>query len=260
MNEANPINPQRVFMELSPRLPDNCILTADSGSGTSWWARNLKVRRGMLASVSGNLATMGNAVPYAVAAKFAYPDRPCIAVVGDGAMQMNGLNVLITIEKYWRGWADPRLLVLVLNNGDLNMVTWEQRVLAGDPKFEASQELPDFPYATYAQMLGLGGIKVDRPQFIADAWDQALAADKPTVVEFLVDPEVPPLPPHISFEQAVAFWKSIYKGDPNKWRMIRQSFKELADSYLPGGRGSGATPRRRDTERRRGSRRTQPRE
>jgi pyruvate dehydrogenase (quinone) len=125
---------------------------------------------------------------------------------------MNGLNVLITIEKYWKEWADPRLLVLVLNNGDLNMVTWEQRVLAGDPKFEASQELPDFPYATYAQMLGLGGIKVDRPQFIADAWDQALAADKPTVVEFLVDPEVPPLPPHISFEQAVAFWKSIYKG------------------------------------------------
>ena len=153
--EADPVNPQRVFAELSPRLPDDCILTADAGSVASWYARHLKMRRGMKASLSGTLASMGSGVPYAIAAKFTHPDRVAIALVGDGSMQMNGLNELITIAKYWEHWSDPRLVVLVLNNRDLNMVTWEQRALEGDPKFEASQEIPDFPYARYAELLGL---------------------------------------------------------------------------------------------------------
>lgn len=232
MNEANPINPERVFWELSPRLPDNCILCADSGSSTNWWARDLKVRRGMMASLSGNLATMGPGMPYAVAAKFAFPDRPVIATVGDGAMQMNGNNVLITIEKYWKEWTNKQLLMIVLNNHDLNQVTWEQRVMMGDPKFEASQNLPDFPYARYAESLGLKGIRIDHPNDIASGLDEALAADRPCLVEAITDPEVPPLPPHITFEQAVHFWKSVFKGDPSKWHMIKQSFKEMVENYV----------------------------
>ncbi|HEY7173241.1 MAG TPA: thiamine pyrophosphate-requiring protein [Vicinamibacterales bacterium] len=233
MNEANPINPQRVFWELSPRLPENCILAADSGTAANWFARDLKIRKGMLASLSGNLATMGPGVPYVIAAKFAYPDRVPIAMVGDGAMQMNGLNGLITIAKYWREWRDPRLVVLVLNNRDLNQVTWEQRALAGDPRFEASQSVPDFPYAEYALDLGLTGIRVDQPDQIGPAWDRALAADRPAVIEAVTDPNVPPLPPHISFEQAKAFASSVMAGDAEALGFIKQTIKDAADSFLP---------------------------
>src|SRR6266513_1637565 len=183
MNEAKPINPQRMFWELSPRLPDNFIIVADSGSAANWFARDLKLRRGMMASLSGNLATMGPGVPYAIGAKFAFPDRVVIATVGDGAMQMNGINELITIAKYRHQWPDQRLIVLVLNNRDLNQVTWEQRAMSGDPKFEGSQNLPDFPYARYAEMLGLKGIRVDAPDQVGPAWDEALSADRPVVLE-----------------------------------------------------------------------------
>ena len=227
MNEAQPINPQRVFWELSPMLPDDVILTADSGSAANWWARDLKVKPGMKASLSGNLATMCPGVPYALAAKFVHPDRPVIACVGDGAMQMLGLNGLITIQRYWREWKDPRLIVLVLNNRDLNQVTWEQRVMEGDPKFEASQELPDVDYARFAETLGLGSFVMAKPSDIVPGWRAALRADRPYLLEAYVDPEVPPLPPHIRFDQAKQFLSSIGKRDPNAWRMIKQSTKDL---------------------------------
>jgi pyruvate dehydrogenase (quinone) len=233
MDSADPINPQRVFWELSPRVPDRCILTCDSGSAANWYARDVKIRRGMMASLSGNLATMGPGVPYAIAAKFAYPDRPVIAMVGDGSMQMNGINGLITIEKYWREWADPRLIVLVLYNHDLNQVTWEQRAFAGDPKFEGSQDLPDFPFARYAELLGLTGITMETPEQIAPGWDQALAARTPVVIEAHTDPEVPPLPPHITFDQAKAYAQAIVKGDSGGWDMVKQSVKQMMESYLP---------------------------
>jgi pyruvate dehydrogenase (quinone) len=233
MNTADPINPQRVFWELSPRLPDRCILTCDSGSSANWYARDVKVRPGMMASLSGNLATMGPGVPYAIAAKFAYPDRPVIAMVGDGSMQMNGINGLITIEKYWREWTDPRLIVLVLYNHDLNQVTWEQRAFAGDPKFEGSQDLPDFPFARYAELLGFTGIAMETPDQIGPGWDQALAARTPVVIEAHTDPEVPPLPPHITFDQAKAYAQAIVKGDSGGWDMVKQSVKEMVESYLP---------------------------
>jgi pyruvate dehydrogenase (quinone) len=233
MNSADPINPQRVFWELSPRVPDRCILTCDSGSAANWYARDVKVRPGMMASLSGNLATMGPGVPYAIAAKFAHPDRPVIAMVGDGSMQMNGINGLITVEKYWREWRDPRLIVLVLYNHDLNQVTWEQRAFAGDPKFEGSQDLPDFPFARYAELLGLTGITMETPEQIAPGWDQALAARTPVVIEAHTDPEVPPLPPHITFDQAKAYAQAIVKGDPGGWDMVKQSVKEMVESYLP---------------------------
>lgn len=233
MIAANPVNPQRVFWELSPKLPDNCILTADSGSSASWFSRNLKIREGMKASLSGALATMCPGVPYTIAAKFAYPDRVAIALVGDGAMQMLGINGLITISKHWKDWADPRLVVLVLNNGDLNMVTWEQRILSGNPEFEVSQELPDFPYARYAEMLGLKGVKVDDPDNLAAAWDEVLSADRPAVLEVVVDPNVPNIPPHISFEQMVKFTKSMLKGDPKELGVLNQTFKDLVEEHLP---------------------------
>jgi pyruvate dehydrogenase (quinone) len=231
-NPADPINPQLVFWELSPRLPDRCIITSDSGSSADWFARDLKLRRGMMASLSGNLATMGPGVPYAIAAKFAHPDRPVIACVGDGAMQMNGINELITIAKYWMRWTDPRLIVMVLNNRDLNQVTWEQRVFLGDPKFEASQDVPDFPYAGYARSLGLDGVRVSRPEDVGTAWDQALAADRPFVYEAVTDPSVPPLPPHITVQQARHFAASMIKGDPDAGDVIRRSFRDLVESYV----------------------------
>ncbi|MGH9397726.1 MAG: thiamine pyrophosphate-requiring protein [Terriglobia bacterium] len=234
MHEANPINPQRVFWELSPRLPDNCIISSDSGSSANWFARDLKIRRGMMASLSGNLATMGPGVPYAIAAKFAFPDRVSIALVGDGAMQMNGNGGLVTISKYWKEWSDPRLVVLVLHNNDLNQVTWEQRVMEGDPKFEASQDLPDFPYAHYAESLGLKGILVNSPKDLGRAWDEAFASDRPVVLEAITDPDVPPLPPHITLKQAKAFATTLWKGDPREGGIIRESFREMADTFFPG--------------------------
>lgn len=227
LEPADPINPQRVFHELSQRLPDNCILCGDSGSSTYWYARNVKLRRGMMASLSGGLATMGSGVPYAIAAKFAHPDRVAIAMVGDGAMQMNGLNELITIGKYWRRWSDPRLIVLVLNNCDLNLVTWEQRATEGDPKFDEAQDLPDFPYASYAKLIGLHGIRVDRADDIAAAWDFAFTADRPVVLEAVTDPNVPPLPPHITLEQARAYASAIMRGDSDSADIIRATVKQL---------------------------------
>lgn len=229
---AKPINPQKVYWELSPRLPDRCIISSDSGSSANWFARDLKVRRGMMCSLSGNLASMCPAVPYALAAKFAYPERVAIACVGDGAMQMLGNNCLITIAAHWQEWTDPRLIVCVLNNRDLNQVTWEQRVLAGDPRFEASQELPAFSYAAYAAQLGLKGIRVEHPGEISAAWEEALAADRPAVVDVISDPDVPPLPPHITLEQARAYASSIVKGDPDRLGMIRQSFRQLVEPAL----------------------------
>jgi pyruvate dehydrogenase (quinone) len=225
MVAAEPLNPQRLFHELSPRLPDDCILTSDSGSATNWWARHLKLRRGMRTALSGTLATMCPAVPYAFAAKMAYPERPVIAAIGDGAMQMLGINALIDVAARWEEWSNKQLVILVLHNDDLNQVTWEQRVLAGDPKLEVSQRIPDFPYADYARSLGLHGIKVDDPDRVGDAWDEALNAGRPVLYEAVTDPEVPPLPPHIKLEQATSLAKSLLKGDPHGGRIVSQSLK-----------------------------------
>ena len=234
MIPAEPINPQLVFFKLSPKLPNDVIVTTDSGSATNWWARDLKMRAGMRGTLSGNLATMGCGVPYAIGAKFAYPNRPVIACVGDGAMQMNGMAELITIAKYWKRWEDPRLIVLVLNNRDLNQVTWEMRAMAGDPKYEASQDLPDVQYAKYAELIGLRGIRVEDPADLDAAWDEALASERPFVLEAVTDPNVPPLPPHITIKQAKAFASSLVKGDPNEVGVIRESLRSMFPGLLGG--------------------------
>jgi pyruvate dehydrogenase (quinone) len=227
MAEAQPINPQRVFWELSRRLPERAILTSDSGSAANWYARDLKIRRGMLASLSGGLATMGPGVPYAIAAKFVHPDRPVIAMIGDGAMQMNGISGLVDAAKYWREWSNPTLVFMVLNNGDLNQVTWEQRVLTGDPKFSGSQDVPQFPYAEYARMLGLEGRRVAKPEEIGAAWDAALAANRPALLEMVTDPNVPPLPPHITAKQAKAYLEALIKGDPDAINVVKESARQM---------------------------------
>jgi len=236
MQPANPVNPQRVAWELSPRLPDRVILTSDSGSCANWFARDLKIRRGMMASLSGGLASMGAAVPYAIAAKFAHPDCPVIALVGDGAMQMNNMAELITVAKYWRRWADKRWIVCVFNNQDLNQVTWEQRAIEGDPKFNASQDIPDVPYHRFAELIGLEGIFVDHPDAMGPAWDEALAADRPVVLEVKTDPEVPPLPPHITLQQAKNLAGAMTKGDPAQRRMIGGAARQFFSKLLSGKR------------------------
>jgi pyruvate dehydrogenase (quinone) len=224
---AKPVNPQKVFWELSPRLPDNCMVLADSGSAANWFARDLRMRPGMTATLSGGLATMGCGVPYAIGAKFAHPDRVAIACVGDGAMQMNGMAELLTVVRYWKEWADPRFVVIVLNNQDLNQVTWEMRAMAGDTRYEASQDLPAMNFAAFADLLGLRGIRVERPDDIAGAIDSAFTSDRPVVIDALVDPNVPPLPPHITLKQAKAFMMSVMKGDPE-----RAGFMKLAIEHL----------------------------
>jgi pyruvate dehydrogenase (quinone) len=227
MADADPINPQRVFWELSALLPDRTILCGDSGSHTNWYARDVKIRRGMMASLSGTLATMGSGVPYAIAAKMAHPDRPVLAIVGDGAMQMNGNAELLTVQQYCHRWSNPCFVVMVLVNHDLNQVTWEQRVLSGDPKYREAQNVIDFPYARYAELLGFTGIRIEHPEQVAEGWRLAFEAQRPVVIEFVTDPEVPPLPPHITFEQARAYAKALIKDDPNRWRVLKNSIKQL---------------------------------
>ena len=237
MESAKPINPQRVFHELSPRLPDDVILCGDSGSHTNWYARNIRMRKGMMGSLSGKLASMGSGVPYALAAKMAYPDRPVVAMVGDGAMQMNGNAELVTVKQYWKQWSNPTFIVLVMVNHDLNQVTWEQRVLAGDPKYEAAQEVIDFPYSGYGEMLDFKGIRVDDPESIAPAWEMAFEADRPVVIEFIVDPNVPPLPPHITWDQAKSFIGALGQIDPDQVGIIKQSFKQFFSGLHVGRHG-----------------------
>ena len=222
---GDPVNPMRVFGELSPLLPDRCILTADSGTAANWWARHLKLREGMQAAISGTLATMGCAVPYALGAKFAHPDRPVIAAVGDGAMQMIGINALVDIAHYAERWEDPRVVVLVLNNGDLNEVTWEQRAMSGDPRFEASQTLPAFPYARYAELLGLKALRVDSPDDVRPAWEEALAHDGPVLYEAVTDPNMPPMPPQLRFETVRNMTRAFMKGDPAAGEIMRHAIR-----------------------------------
>jgi len=234
MTDAEPINPMRIFHELSERVPEDAIVAADSGSAANWYARHLKFRGGMRGSLSGTLATMGPGVPYVIGAKWAHPERPAIAFSGDGAMQMNGLAELITVAKYWEQWADPRLVVAVLHNNDLNQVTWEMRAMEGAPKFVESQALPDVDYAAFARGLGLQGINVDTPGQIGRAWDSALGADRPTVLDVRCDPNVPPIPPHATFEQAKDTAAALLHGDEDAWGIVKEGVKQKVQEYLPG--------------------------
>jgi pyruvate dehydrogenase (quinone) len=238
MVDAGPVNPLRLFHELSARLPEDAIVAADSGSSANWYARQLKFRGDVRGSLSGNLATMGPGVPYGIGAKFGHPGRPVIVFEGDGAMQMNGLAELITIKHYWREWSDPRLIVAVLHNDDLNQVTWEMRAMEGAPKFAESQALPDVDYAAFAAGLGLQAITVDKPDQIGDAWDRALSAGRPTVLDVRTDPNVPPIPPHATFEQVKDSALAMLKGDEDRRGVIVEGVKTKVQEMLPHRLGS----------------------
>lgn len=234
--DADPINPEYVVHALDALLPDDVILAADSGSAANWYARHLRMRGAMRGSLSGTLATMGPGVPYVIGAKFAHPERPALAIVGDGAMQMNGMAELITAAKYWPEWEDPRLIIAVLNNQDLNQVTWEMRAMSGAPQFLPSQALPDVPYADFARSIGLGGLRVEKPGDVEDAWRRALGADRPFVIDFRTDPAVPPIPPHADLDQIEAAASAVIKGDSDRTGMIRQGLKAKVQEMLPGGK------------------------
>ncbi|TDE14923.1 thiamine pyrophosphate-requiring protein [Jiangella asiatica] len=236
MMDARPVNPMRIVHELSLRVPDDAIVTADSGSSTTWYARLLRMRGRMRGSLSGTLATMGAGVPYAIGAKFAHPDRPVVALVGDGAMQMNGLAELMTVTRYRDRWVDQRFVVCVFHNNDLNMVTWELRAMGGAPKFEDSQTLPDVDYAGLARGLGFEAINVDEPGALGDAWDRALSADRPVLLDVRCDPEIPPIPPHVTFEQLKDTTEALLKGDPSAWRGLVHGVRAKAQEYVPGQR------------------------
>jgi pyruvate dehydrogenase (quinone) len=232
MVAADPINPQRVFWECSKRLPDNVIMTGDSGSVANWYGRDIRIRRGMMGSLSGSLASLGSATPYALAAKMAFPDRVVLGFIGDGAMQMNGLNVMITIAKYWHRWSNPKLIIMVLNNQDLTQVTWEERVQLGAGKTESTQAIPDFPYHSYAELLGLKGIVVRDPELLGAAWDEAFAADLPVVMNVYTDPNVPPLPPHITFKDAKNFL-TMMGSEPELGSVLKNSVKQVLAGVWP---------------------------
>jgi pyruvate dehydrogenase (quinone) len=232
MVSAKPVNPIRIVHELSARAPDDLIVTADSGSSTNWYARNLRMRGRMRGSLSGTLATMGAGVPYAIGAKFAHPGRPVVALVGDGAMQMNGLAELITLARYQKLWSDRRCVVCVFHNNDLNQVTWELRAMGGAPKFEESQVLPDVNYAAFAQSLGFLAITVDSPDDLGTAWDQALAADRPAVLDVVCDAAVPPIPPHATVEQVKQLTEAVLQGDPDAAHLVIQGIKTKLPELL----------------------------
>jgi pyruvate dehydrogenase (quinone) len=234
LTDADPVNPMRIFHELSSRLPSDAIIASDSGSAANWYARHLRFRDGMRGSLSGTLATMGPGVPYVIGAKWAHPDRPTIALVGDGAMQMNGMAELITVSHYWKQWRDPRLIVAILHNNDLNQVTWEMRAMAGAPKFAASQTLPDVDFGAFARSIGLSGVNIGTADAIGPAWDAALAADRPTVLDIRCDPNVPPIPPHATFEQIKSMAGAVWHGDEDTWGFIKEGVKQKVQEYLPG--------------------------
>ena len=225
--KADPLNPELIYWEMSDRLPDDSMIAVDTGMSTTFFARAVRARHGMKVAISGTLATMGPAIPYAAAGKFAFPERPAFALVGDGAMQMLGINALVTVAKYWKRWTDPRFVVVVLNNGDLNMVSWELRALGGSPKLPQTQDLPPFDYAAYAEMLGIGGVRIERAADVQPGLEHALAARHPVLLDVHADPAVLALPPHATFEQTKKLFEALAKGDPDRGPIVRQLLREF---------------------------------
>jgi len=229
--KADPINPRLVFHTLNERLPANAIVTADAGTTADWYGHHIKLGPDMMGNLSGRLATMIAAMPYAIAAKFAFPERPVVCTIGDGAFQMLGMNGLLTVKRHWEEWTNSTFIVLVVHNDDLNQVSWEMRQV-GDPRYDTSQLVEDMDYAGYARLLGFTGIRVDDPDDVAGAWDTAFAADRPVLLDVLTDKNVPPLPPHVTFEQAKGFVQSLLHGDPDAGRMIENSARAVASQMF----------------------------
>jgi pyruvate dehydrogenase (quinone) len=221
-------NPRRFFHELNARLPDDVIVTADAGTTADWYGHHVRLGRGMRGDLSGRLATMLAAMPYAMAAKFAFPDRPVVCTIGDGAFQMLGMNELITLKKYGKQWANKQFVILVMHNDDLAQVSWEMRTEDANPLWRAAQDVESIDYAGFAQLLGFRGVRVDSDDEVAAAMDAAFAHDGVTVIDAIVSRHVPPLPPHISADYAKNVGLALAKGDPFTAEVVKDSAIALA--------------------------------
>jgi pyruvate dehydrogenase (quinone) len=237
------VNPRRVFHELNKRLPDGAIVTADAGTTADWYGHHIRLRRGMLGDLSGRLATMLAAMPYAVAAKFAYSDRTVVCTIGDGAFQMLGMNELITVKKYLDSWQNKQFIIVVLHNDDLTQVSWEMRTEDGNPVWRTAQDVESVDFAGWAQLLGFTGVQVRSDDEIEPALDAAFAHDGVTLIDAYTSRNVPPLPPHISREFAKMTGEALLKGDPFAVAVIKDSAEALmtegvsrVKSVLHGGR------------------------
>jgi len=221
------VNPRRVYYELNKRLPAGAIVTADAGTTADWYGQHIRLRDGMRGDLSGRLATMLAAMPYAEAAKFAYPDRTVVCTIGDGAFQMLGMNELITIKKYLSRWSDPSFIILVLHNDDLTQVSWEMRTEDANPVWSTSQDVESVDYAGWARLLGFNGITVESDDDIEAAWDAAFAHRGVTLIDAHTSKNVPPLPPHITAEFAKNTAFALLKGDPDGFEVIKDSATSL---------------------------------
>ena len=231
MADADPVNPRLVFHSLNQQLPENAIITADAGSTADWYGHHIRLGRNQMGNLSGRMASMLASMPYAVAAKFAFPDRPVVCTIGDGAFQMLGMNDLITVKRHWQEWQSPIFVVMVLHNDDLNQVSWELRE-AGAPRWDTSQLVENVDYAGYAELLGLRGIRVDEPAQVDEAWRQAFSSDRPVLIDAYTDKNVPPLPAHITFEQAKGVAKSVLGGDPDAAKVVGHSARAVASEFF----------------------------
>jgi pyruvate dehydrogenase (quinone) len=207
-----PMKPQVVAWELGKRLHDDAIVCCDSGTIATWWARQIRAKRGQMYSLSGMLASMGNGLPYAIAAQIAYPGRQCVAFVGDGGFSML-MAELATCVKYKL----PIKIVIVKNN-TLGMIKWEQMVFLGNPEYGC--ELQPIDFAMFARACGATGFTIEDPATCGAILDQALAVPGPAVVEAVVDPFVPPMPPKITVDQATKFGEALLKGTPNRDKIV----------------------------------------
>ncbi len=237
MAEADPVNPRRLFHSLNERLPERAIVTADAGTTADWFGHHIRLGGEQMGNLSGRLATMLAAMPYAMAGKFAHPDRPVVCTIGDGAFQMLGMNGLITVKRHWQEWENPTFIVLVMHNDDLNQVSWEMREV-GDPRWDTAQLVESMDYAGYARSLGFEGIRVDRPEDVDAAWDRAFAADRPVLIDAVVDRNVPPLPAHITLEQATGVARALVTGDPEARRVAVEGSRAMAAELFARVRGS----------------------
>ncbi|MEU4874540.1 thiamine pyrophosphate-binding protein [Streptomyces sp. NPDC021608] len=237
---ADPINPEQVARALDPQLPPDVMVTCDPGPLTGWYARHLTLRPGMRGAVSAGLAATGCALPYAIGAKSAHPDRPAIALVDDGAMGPDGLAELVTVARCRDRWQDPRLVVAVWNDRRLPRHAQDAQDPQAapdsqdEPSSAASQRSPEASYAEFARSLGLTGVRVETPEEVEAGWRTALAADGPAVVEFLTDPSVPPVPAHATWEQLGAAAAAVLKGEPDAGAVARHAFKAKMQEFLPG--------------------------
>ncbi|RAN76283.1 thiamine pyrophosphate-requiring protein [Bacillus sp. SRB_336] len=221
------VNPRRVYHELNKRLPPRAIVTCDAGSTADWYGHHIRLQRGMMGDLSGRLASMLAAMPYAVAAKFAFSERSVICTIGDGAFQMLGMNELITIKKYMQEWENPQFIIMVLHNNDLTQVSWEMRTEDANPVWETSQDVESIDYAGWADLLGFTGIRVRSDDDVAAAWDTAFATRGITLIDAYTSKNVPPLPPNITFEFAKNTGEALLKGDPSELGVLRDSAEAL---------------------------------